>query len=108
MHAIRRRRARDPRISPKKGTPMKEAWMHLLAGSLAFASLAGAQAAEITVLSSNGVKTVLKELGPQFEKVTRHKLVFHFSTAAELKAQIEKGAAFDVTILTAAAIDDLI
>lgn len=69
---------------------------------------AGPQAAEIKVLSSNGVKTVLEELAPQFEKATGHKVVFRFAPAAELKAQIEQGEAFDVTILTAAAIDDLV
>ena len=68
----------------------------------------GVQAAEIKVLSSNGVKTVLEELAPQFEKATRHKLLLNFAPAAELKAQIEKGEAFDLTILTAAGIDDLI
>lgn len=67
----------------------------------------GAQAAEIKVLSSNGVKAVLEELGPQFEKATQHKLVFHFAPAADLKARIEKGEPFDVTILTTPLIDDL-
>ena len=54
------------------------------------------------------MKSVVEELAPQFEKATKHKLVFLFAPAAELKAQIEKGEAFDLTILTAAAIDDLI
>jgi len=68
----------------------------------------GSHAAEIKVLSSNGVKTVLEELAPQFEKATGHKLVFRFAPAADLKAQIEKGEPCDLAILTAAAIDDLI
>jgi len=68
----------------------------------------GAQGAEIRVLSTNGVRAVLEELGPQFEKATAHKLVIRFGPAADLKGQIEKGEAFDVAILTAAAIDDLI
>jgi molybdate transport system substrate-binding protein len=69
---------------------------------------AGSQAAEITVLSSNGVKTVLDELGPQFEKATQHKLVFRYAPAAELKGRIDKGEAFDVALLTTPLIDDLI
>jgi len=68
----------------------------------------GAQAAEIKVLSSNAVKTVLEELGPRFEKATEHKLVITFSSAAALKSNIEKGEAFDLAILTASAADDLI
>jgi molybdate transport system substrate-binding protein len=69
---------------------------------------AGVQAADITVLASNGVKAVLQELAPRFETATGHTLVFRFATAAELKAQIEKGDTFDVAILTSAIIDDLI
>jgi ABC-type molybdate transport system substrate-binding protein len=38
--------------------------------ALSLALGAGAQAAEIKVLASNGVKTVLEELAPQFEKST--------------------------------------
>jgi len=66
-----------------------------------------AQAADIKVFSSTAVKTVLEELGPQFEKATGNKLVFTIGPAAVLKTQIEQGAAFDVAILTVAATDDL-
>jgi len=67
-----------------------------------------AQAAEIKVLSSNAVKSVLEELAPQFEKATQNHIAFAFDTAAALKGQIEKGAVFDLAILTDAGIDDLI
>jgi molybdate transport system substrate-binding protein len=77
--------------------------------TLASVILAGmTHAAEIHVLSTNGVKTVVEELAPQFEKATGHKLVVRFAPAAELKGEIEKGAAFDLAILTAAATDDLL
>jgi len=65
------------------------------------------QAVEIRVLSTNGLKAVVEELGPQFERATQHKLAVRFAPAAELKGQIEKGAAFDLAILTAAGIDAL-
>ena len=71
-------------------------------------SLLSANAAEIKVMSSNALKTALEELGPAFEKATEHKLVLTWGAAAQLKAQIEKGAAFDLTVLTDAGIDDLI
>jgi len=71
-------------------------------------SFARGDAAEIKVISSNALKTVLQELAPAFEKATEHKLVFTWGAAVPLKAQIEKGEAFDVTVLTTAAIDDLI
>src|SRR5438876_12133479 len=65
-------------------------------------------AAEIKVLASNGVKEALNELAPAFERETGHKLVITFGLAAALKRQIEAGEAFDLAILPAAAIDDLI
>ena len=78
------------------------------AAALVLTLATSAQAAEIKVLSSNAVKSVLEELEPQFEKATHNKIVFTFDTAAALKGQIEKGAAFDLAILTDAGIDDLI
>lgn len=61
------------------------------------------QAAKITVFSINAVKAVLEELGPQFERASGHKLALRFAPTSQLKAQIEKGEAFDLAILTAAA-----
>jgi molybdate transport system substrate-binding protein len=46
-------------------------------------------------------------LAPEFEKAAEHKLVITFGAASELKTEIDKGAAFDVAILTPAAIDAL-
>src|SRR5712675_799973 len=67
-----------------------------------------ADAAEIKVLATNSMKTTLQELAPQFEKATEHKLIFTFNAAVPLKAEIEKGVAFDVAILSAPLTDDLI
>jgi molybdate transport system substrate-binding protein len=73
------------------------------------AAVAGtACAAELKVVASNAIKTALEELGPQFETASSHKITFTFKAAAELKADIEKGAEVDVAILTAGGIDDLI
>src|SRR5712691_6259628 len=92
---------------PRGGKIMKIASV-LAAIGFAILSAPGSQAAEVKVLSSNALKTVLEELGPQFEKATEHKLAFTLGTAVGLKGDIEKGATFDVAILTASAIDDLI
>ena len=67
-----------------------------------------ASAAEIKVISSNALKTTLEQLAPAFEKATEHKLAFAWGAAVPLKAEIEKGATFDLAVLTTAAIDDLI
>ncbi|HKD31015.1 MAG TPA: molybdate ABC transporter substrate-binding protein [Xanthobacteraceae bacterium] len=67
-----------------------------------------ASGAEIAVISSNALKTTLEELAPAFEKATEHKLVFTWGAAVPLRAEIERGAMFDVALLTTAAIDDLV
>src|SRR5262245_32632068 len=67
-----------------------------------------ALAAEIKLLSTNALKTVLEDLGPKFEQRSEHKLAITWGTAAQLKAQIENGAAFDVAVITDAGADDLI
>ena len=66
------------------------------------------RADEIRVLSSVGIKAVVDELAPQFEKTTKHKVTMVFGLAGALKAQIEKGEPFDVAILTPPLLDDLI
>src|SRR5262245_47073196 len=74
----------------------------ILAGSIA------ANAAEIRVLCSNGLKAVMEDLAPQFERSTGHKVLVKFGLAANFKQQIEAGETFDLAVLTPALIDDLI
>lgn len=65
-------------------------------------------ASEITVLCSNGLKAVVEELVPQYERATKNTVVVKYGLAASLKQQIEGGAPFDVAIVTPPVIDDLI
>ena len=67
-----------------------------------------AEAAEIRVLASNGIKAAVEALRPPFEKATGHTLSVDFSTSATLKERIEKGEAFDVAILTDDVVEALI
>ncbi|HLN37371.1 MAG TPA: substrate-binding domain-containing protein [Xanthobacteraceae bacterium] len=66
------------------------------------------QAADLKVLSSTALKTVLEELGPQFEKATENKVSFAFDPAAVVKTQIDQGAGFDVAIVTVPLSDALV
>lgn len=75
---------------------------------LIICSFAYGNAAEIKIISANALKTALEELTPAFEKATQHQLVVTWGGAVPLKARIEKGEAFDLAVLTAAGIDDLI
>jgi molybdate transport system substrate-binding protein len=67
-----------------------------------------ATAAEVTFLCSNALKAVMEEIAPQFEKASGHKLVISFGSTNPLKARIDKGEAFDLTILGDAAIEELV
>jgi molybdate transport system substrate-binding protein len=65
-------------------------------------------AEEIRVLSSIGIRAVVEELAPQFEKTTKHKVTTVFDLSSALKTKIEGGEPFDVVIITPAMVDDLI
>jgi molybdate transport system substrate-binding protein len=69
---------------------------------------AGAQAADIKVICSNGFQAVMHELGPQYERAAGHKLVVSYGLAAVLGKEIEGGETFDLTILAPPQIDALI
>jgi molybdate transport system substrate-binding protein len=69
----------------------------ILTGVLCF----GADADEIRVLSSVGIRGAIEHLVPQFEQLTSHKVVVEFGTASSLKKKIaETPDIFDVAILT--------
>lgn len=60
--------------------------------------LAGAQTAkrEVAVAAAANLNTVFQTLGPQFEAETGIHPVFSFASTAQLAAQIDNGAPFDV------------
>jgi molybdate transport system substrate-binding protein len=60
------------------------------------------------VLCTNGLKTVMLDLAPAFERTSGTKLAITWGSAAGLVKELEAGAAADLVILTAEAIDDLI
>jgi len=73
---------------------------------LAFTGLP--HAAEIKVLSVNGVKLVLGELVSNFEQGSGHKVTVGLGEAGVLRKRIEDGEPFDVAILPRPATDELV
>jgi molybdate transport system substrate-binding protein len=67
-----------------------------------------ATADQITVLCSNGLKAVIEDLVPMFERSTKHTVVVKYGLAAVLKQRIESGEAFDVAFVTPAVMDELV
>ena len=77
----------------------------LIAILIFIALAAPVRAAEINVLCSNGLKAVVDELAPVFEKKTGHKLVLKFEPSTQIQKRIEAGEAFDLAVMTTPLID---
>jgi len=74
---------------------------------IAVATALPAAAAEIKVLTAGAFKPVLTALAPGFERDSGHRLVVDNDTAGALARRIAAGEAFDVVVLTTAALDEL-
>ena len=61
----------------------------------------------VRILSSNGMKAVLDDLLPQFERSNR-KTAAEFGTTVSIRQRVLKGESFDVVIATVEAVDELI
>ena len=71
----------------------KVAFLFLLAQSLA------AQAAEVKLFSGGGVRSVVTELAPMFERTTGHKVVATFDSNDGFERRIKAGESFDVLLI---------
>ena len=67
-----------------------------------------AGAAEIKVLSALGMKEVVEDLGPKFEKAGKHKLSIKFDTMGGIVKLVQGGEAADVVIIPQQGIDTLV
>jgi molybdate transport system substrate-binding protein len=70
-----------------------------LAPLIGLALMPSADAAELKVLAGGGIKPVLAELVPQFEKASGHKLDIHFDATPNLIKLATSGAPFDLGIV---------
>ena len=74
-----------------------------------FGQVALAGAADIKLLTGSGLKPVLEELGPEFERKTGQKLLIEYASTFSSKRKIEAGEPFDVAILgTPQVVDELV
>jgi molybdate transport system substrate-binding protein len=80
----------------------------IVAGGLVCIASTIAPAAELKVVSGNGMRAAVQELVAQFERASGHKVALHFEVNAALKRKIEAGEAFDVAVLNPPVLDDLI
>ncbi|HEY4407482.1 MAG TPA: extracellular solute-binding protein, partial [Xanthobacteraceae bacterium] len=67
-----------------------------------------AGAAEIKVLSTQAPEEAYRELVPQFEKASGHKVTTIFTGTLDLQKRIAAGETYDLIIMAGPAIDDFI
>jgi molybdate transport system substrate-binding protein len=67
-----------------------------------------AGAAEIKLLSTPAASSALREVTPQFERATGHRVLLDFANIAALRKRIAAGEAFDITIVSPKLIEELL
>jgi len=77
-------------------------FMFLLVGGIA------AEAAEIKVLSHRGIRPVMEDLGPKFERASGHKLAITFGNLGAIRKRVQGGETFDVVITPRQGIDGFV
>jgi molybdate transport system substrate-binding protein len=58
-----------------------------------------AKAAELRVIAGGSMTSIMKELGPQFEQASGHKLSIHFDSTPNIIARINAGTPFDLAVV---------
>jgi len=76
------------------------------AASMAIGGIA--QAADITVLATPGIKEAYVELAPQFEKANKHKVTTTWAGTADVMKRMKAGEVFDAVILASDSLEELI
>ena len=76
--------------------------MFLLVGGIA------AEAAEVKVLSAGGMRSVMDDLGPKFERATGHKLLITFGNLGAIVKRVQGGEAADVVMIPKEGIDGFV
>jgi len=76
------------------------------AGTLLLSGACGA--AEIKVLSTQAAEEAYRELVPQFEKESGHKVTTVFTGTLDVNKRIAAGETYDIIVMAAPAIDDYI
>jgi molybdate transport system substrate-binding protein len=76
--------------------------------ALLFLAPAMAGAGEIQVMSSNAMREAYRELVPQFEKQSGHRVVTSWVGSADIMKRMRAGETADLVILQASSIDELV
>lgn len=78
-------------------------WLALMTLS----SVQGAQAAEVKVLASNSVRTMLEDVAPLFARASGHTATLGFGISAQVAKRVVAGEAVDLLVVTPDVVDEL-
>jgi len=67
-----------------------------------------AQAADITVLATPGIKEAYNEIAPRFEKSANHKVKTTWAGTADVMKRMKAGEVFDAVILASDSLEELV
>ena len=70
-------------------------------------SSAGAMAAEVKVLASNSVRTMLEDVAPLFTRASGHTVTLGFGTSAQVAKRVIAGEAVDLLVVTPDVVEQL-
>jgi molybdate transport system substrate-binding protein len=65
------------------------------------------QAAEVKVLASNSVRTMLEDVAPLFTRASGHKVTLSFGTSSQVAKRMLAGEAVDLAVITPEEVDQL-
>ncbi len=80
----------------------------VIANGAILATGAASGAAELKILSGNGGRAAVSELGGRFERETGVKVTIDFAVNPTVKKRVLGGEAFDIAVLNPPTLDDLI
>ena len=66
------------------------------------------EAAELKVLSASGIRVVMEDLGPKFERATGHTLAITFVTTGGFVKRVQDGETADVVVIPRQGIDSFV
>ena len=65
------------------------------------------QAADVKVLASNSVRTMLEDIAPLYERASGHRVTLGFGTSAQVAKRVLAGEAADLLVVTLDVVDEL-
>jgi molybdate transport system substrate-binding protein len=95
-------------VSYRRMLVLQRTWVASLLAFFTLASIDDVSAAEVRILTTRSVMTILDRIGPEFERTTGHSVNYSSDVAITLVRRVETGEPFDLLVASPSQIDGLI